>query len=97
MYILCIFLRSNMTVSPYEAHMKIDVTKTSKNLAAELARRQNNLAKLKGPSFCSMHFAPIFDLCSSRIEHRYPVSNNCVIYLKQKGWTLDATEVLSMT
>ena len=29
-------------------------------------------------------------------NHRYPVSNNYVIYLKQKGWTLDATEVLTM-
>ena len=29
-------------------------------------------------------------------NHRYPVSNNCVINLKQKGWTLNATEELNM-
>ena len=53
--------------------MMIDVTKTSKNLAAELARRQNNFAKLKGPPFCSMHFAPGFT-CESLIFVRQELS-----------------------
>ena len=51
--------------------MKIDVTKTSKNLAAELARRQNNLAKLKGPHFvqCTLHLVLPVNLSSLFVKN----------------------------